>query len=124
MYRYVEQEKYEGKTCLTGGVTKRSLLALKHLPKIGVPRYVRGYLYKGRHGVNHIGVIVRGTKGSMRFGGFGWGYGGEGPRGLKRLFEALNITLDPTYREFGEWPSFRDTDLGEHWRINFTWTKS
>lgn len=115
MYRYVEQEKVDGKTTLTGGVTNRSLKALKHLPKIGVPRYVRGYLYKGRHGVNHIGVIVRGNLGSIRFGGFGWGYGGEGPRGLKRLFEALGITQDPA--TLAEWPSFRDTDLGEHWRI-------
>ena len=112
-YRFVECEKFEGKTLRTGGLTSRSIKALKHLPKIGTPRYVRGYIYLGTHNTTHIGVLVRGDKGSIRFGGFAWGYSGEGPRGLAKLFEKLGIEVN-TFT-LCQWPSFNDTR--EHWRI-------
>jgi hypothetical protein len=118
-YRYVETEKVDGKTARTGGSTRRSLRALKHLPKIGTVQYVRGYVYKGRYGA-HAGVLVRGTLGSIRFGGFAWGYNGEGPRGLERLFDALNV---PEWaRRFvwrSSWPRMSEDEVGEHWRITF-----
>jgi hypothetical protein len=114
MYRYREQEKFEGKTILTGGVTQKSRQALKHLPKIGTPLYVKGYIYKGAHHANHVGVLVKGTEGVIRFGGFSWGYCGEGCRGLAELFTLLGIKENP--ETIAEWPSFND--LGEHWRIN------
>jgi hypothetical protein len=118
-YRYVECTKYEGKTLRTGGVTRRSLAALKHLPKIGMPRYVKGYVYMGHGGTTHIGVLVRGTKGSIRFGGFGWGYYGEGPRGLAELFRQLNIDADPS--TLAHWPDFSPSSVGEYWRIECHW---
>jgi hypothetical protein len=64
--------------------------------------------------VNHVGVLVRGTKGVIRFGGFSWGYCGEGCRGLAQLFKALGIDKDPA--TLARWPSFND--VGEHWRIS------
>ena len=114
MYRYVECSKYEGKTVRTGGVTRRSLKALKHLPKIGTPTLCRGYTYFGTHETTHIGVVVRGTNGSLRFGGFAWGYYGEGCRGLEQLFKALNIQVSP-FTDLGQWPNYND--VREHWRI-------
>jgi len=120
MYRYVETEKVEGKTTRTGGITRRSLKALKHLPKVGKLRYVRGYIYTGRYGVQHIGVLVRGEKGSVRFGGFSWGYQGEGSRGLAELFKALNLPgLALRVFTLTEWPGFSRSDVGEHWRVTF-----
>ena len=115
-YRYVECGKNEdGKTCRDGGVTSRSLKALKHLDKCGTLRYVKGYMYFGAYGTTHCAVLVAGDLGSVRFGGFSWGYGGEGPRGLKQLFDRLGITHSPFDQTLGPWPSFHD--LREHWRV-------
>ena len=116
-YVYVECEKYEGKTVRTGGSTERSLKAMKHLPKVGTLYYVRGYVYRGRYNTLHVGVIVKGSKGRIRFGGFSWGYGGQGSRGLKELFEKLNIPLDPTTKILGNWDGW--DEVGEKWRISF-----
>jgi len=115
-YVYVECEKFEGKTMRTGGSTDKSLKAIKHLPKVGKVRYVRGYVYQGRNGVKHVGVIVKGYWGRIRFGGFSWGYGGQGPRGLKELFQELKIPLDPTTKILGDW---EPDQVGEKWRISF-----
>ena len=117
MYRYVECEKDGGKTVRTGGVTKRSLAALKHLPKVGKVLYVKGYIYTGRFGVQHVGVLVRGETGSIRFGGFSWGYHGEGSRGLAQLFAKLGIAVDPY--TIAEWGDFRPSYVGEYWRVTF-----
>ena len=119
MYRYVETEKYEGKTTRTGGITSASLSALKHLPKVGKVRYVRGYVYKGRFGAYHVGVLVAGELGTIRFGGFLWGYGGQGPRGLNQLFAKLGLDLDATSLVLGWSPNFNKASSGEHWRVTF-----
>lgn len=120
MYRYVECEKVNGKTCRMGGITTRSLRAMKHLPKVGKVQYVRGYIYRGRLGTQHVGVLVKGELGTIRFGGFAWGYGGEGPRGLERLFDALNVPeWCRNVVRWVKWPSFRPESIGEYWRVTF-----
>lgn len=112
-YHYKEENKIDGKTTRTGGVTKRSLAAMKHLPKVGVIKSVKGYTYNGRYNTTHTGVLVKGDKGSIRFGGFSWGYNGEGCRGLQTLFDTLNVPAKAT--TIAEWA---DSDqVGEHWKI-------
>lgn len=123
MYSYIEQEKVDGKNYRTGGVTKRSLKAMKHLPKIGVPQSVRGYVYRGRYNACHIGVMVKGDKGKIRFGGFSWGYSGEGCRGLAELFVKLGIRQDQKealqlVENIAESPNF-DKPM-ECWKIDLT----
>jgi hypothetical protein len=81
MYRYRDN----------AGSTHHSLERMKHLPKVGRVLLVRGYEYVGRYGALHTGILVKGDKGSCRFGGFCFGYGGEGPRGLVRLLLALGV---------------------------------
>ena len=119
LYHYKEEMKTEeGKTRRTGGVTHVSLKAMKHLAKIGNPTLVRGYVYKGRYGVNHIGVLVKGDAGSVRFGGFNWGYHGESCRGLRVLFDVLGIDKDVV--TLGLSPDFSDSNVGIHWEIPLT----
>jgi hypothetical protein len=38
-------------------------------------------------------VMVIGTRGSARFEGFLWGYGGEGPHGLRNLLLMLGVPI-------------------------------
>ena len=117
MYRYVECGKLDGKTIRTGGETKRSINAIKHVNKLGKVRFVRGYRYKGRHGVCHMGVMVHGENGTVRFGGFAWGYCGEGPRGLNQLFRHLGVNLNAMSHILGDWPAFNGPNQ-EFWRID------
>jgi len=114
MYRFVEKERYEGRTVRSGGSTNRSLKALKHLPKVGNPLRVRGYTYKGAYGSNHVGVMVHGEKGTIRFSGFAWGYMGQGPRGLNDLFKLLGVKKCAS--DLPQMPSFNT--IGEHWAIS------
>jgi hypothetical protein len=115
-YRYVERETYEGKQHRSGGSTLASLKVMKHLPKVGQLKYVRGYVYRGRYNTTHVGVVVRGDKGYIRFGGFSWGYGGQGPRGLADLFKQLQIDVDPTSDVLGSNPC--GADSGTKWKIS------
>lgn len=96
----------------TVGVTRKSLIeAEKHLKKLGRLNYVKGYFYKGKHGPR-AGVLVRGEDGTARFGGFSWGYSGEGPRGLAVFLRMLGA--DETLVINHPW----NEKLGEHWRIS------
>ncbi len=82
-----------------GGSTSRSLKTFeKHKSKIGNLVSIKGYVYFGKHGVNHSAVMLTGTFGTMRLGGFSWGYNGEGPRGLRTLLENLKIREDEIQR--------------------------
>ena len=66
------------------GCTRDSLARRKHLPKIGQVVEIQGKRWNGKY--RHTeGVLVKGTNGSCRFGGYCWGYSGEGPRGLVEL---------------------------------------
>lgn len=117
MYKFVETEKHDGKTTRTGGVTSVSVKAMRHIPKLGELSKVRGYCYKGRHGANHIGVMLHGEKGTIRFGGFSWGYGGTGPHGLNQLFKSLGLDIDSTEQSLGKWCDFQP---GEFWSIDLS----
>ena len=101
----------------SGGHTQRSRQALVNLPKIGVPVCVRGYCYRAFPRNNQLGVLVRGSNGTARFGGFCWGYGGTGPNGLRDLFTHLRIPAQiADYVAFGiESPDF--SKARNYWEI-------
>lgn len=107
MYRYRD----------TSGSTSKSLKAIKHISKIGCLKYIKGYCYKGKHGVNHVAVLLRGNKGSMRISNFSWGYSGEGPRGLKKFLEELSVDQNEINRVLNiSWDGWDKPQ--EFWRIN------
>ena len=65
-----------------------------------------------------MAVLVRGSLGSARFGGFAWGYSGEGPRGLKILLNQLGVNAI-TIKKIAEdtkWDGWEK--VGESWRIS------
>jgi len=109
MYRYRD----------TNCSTKGSLRAMKHLLKLGTITAIRGYIYFGRYNTLHVGVMVHGENGTCRFGGFSWGYGGEGPRGLNELFARLNVPQAEQARiqsiPWTGWNAVREV-----WRIDMT----
>lgn len=93
MYRYFERTSYQGQRYYHGKGTSYSVGVMEnHLDKIGTPNRIRGYVYRDRQGVKQVGVMVYGDQGQIRFGGFSWGYYGEGTRGLQSLFARLGIT--------------------------------
>ena len=118
MYQYVEREG----GAIVGGYTRISLRSMKHLPKVGRVRTVKGYTYYStrRAGFdspftsNHTAVAVLGDKGSIRMEGLCWGYSGEGPRGLQKLFDLLGIDEDA--RTIAEAPTNQDTRV--YWQID------
>lgn len=86
------RRKYRYRESWGGGVTNRSLTALdKHIAKIGTLEYIKGYQYEDGKKIKHIAILVKGSLGSLRLGGFSWGYAGEGPRGTKTLMAKLNV---------------------------------
>lgn len=97
--------------------TSGCLRRLHRVDEIGEVKFVRGYL-RLNHGIKVNSVMVHGTEGTVRFDGFSWGYGGEGPRGLQELFNKLNI---PQYqRDFvqsHEWVGWSG-EPREYWRVN------
>jgi len=97
MYRYRENN----------GVSRQSIDAIKHVVKVGKPNSIVGYRYRGRYNTSHIGVMVKGDKGSARFSGFSWGYGGEGCRALQKLFAHLNVPESEVQTVMTmPWPNF------------------
>ena len=124
MYRFLETERYEGRSILTNGVTECSRKAFKHLSKVGKLVSVRGYVYASQRAIDaqpltRIGVQVRGDKGYIRFGGLLWGYGGEGPMGLVELFSKLGIVgVDASTLCNGS-PDYRMSSVGEWWSLTF-----
>lgn len=88
----------------------------RHLHKVGIPLYVRGYIHIGRYGKIHR-VLVKGTRGEARFNGFSWGYGGTGPHGLEWLL--LRMGVDKALAEKVAFTTPWVDGVGEHWRINF-----
>ena len=79
--------KYRYRYRNNSGSTQRCLAAMKYLINVGKIKYVKGYMSKN----NHPYVLVVGENGSSRFNGFYWGYSGEGPRGLIKLLEYLDV---------------------------------
>ena len=94
--------RYRDNSC---GVTRISLERMrKHLRKIGRPQVVRAYRFRSKRQyrlaqlqqyteVTREAVLVKGTRGTARFEGFCWGYGGEGPRGLRNLLLMLGVPV-------------------------------
>lgn len=101
------------------GVTRFSVNGLKHIDKLGklisIEAYTVGAIVKlyaqGKHDVientwnnNMVRIIVKGENGSCTFGGFLWGYSGEGPHGLRDLFIKCGMT-----KEFADHYAFSNT---------------
>jgi len=109
------------------GITRMSLRSMsRHLSKIGTPLWAEAYSMnvRTRNGdSSRCYVAVTGTIGKIRFGGFSWGYHGEGPRGLQALLDALGYKGDPPQT----WPDFKGSTppntppnrKAYHWNINF-----
>lgn len=96
--------------------TEASVKALKHLPKVGKVRYVKGYRFMGKYGTDHEAVLVRGEHGSLRFSGFLWGYGGAGPNGLVQLLKAIGLPVAAAQLLAYRLPR-RIPAIGEDWRL-------
>jgi hypothetical protein len=103
----------------TGGITRSSLeRATRNLHKIGQPYLVRGYRYRttgARYNIVREAVLVKGDRGTARFEGLLWGYGGEGPRGLKALLIRLGISKSDAARIALDTP--RLDEVGIDWEL-------
>jgi hypothetical protein len=69
----------------------------KHIDKIGQVEYVR--VYKARvkgDRFPRIRTTIKGTNGTIRVGGYHYGYYGTGPQGLHALLNrvGINVTMD------------------------------
>jgi len=85
------------------------------IEKLGKIKLVRGYRYFGRYNTSHEAVLVVGENGTARFGGLLWGYGGEGPRGLRELLLKLNVPKEQAESIAFNTP--RKDEVGEDWRL-------
>jgi len=90
---------------------------LDKIVKLGKIKLIRGYRYRGRYRVLHESVLVVGENGTARFGGFLWGYSGEGPRGLIQLLIKLNVSVLESEKIAFE--TKRKNEVGEDWRLVF-----
>jgi hypothetical protein len=108
MYRYRQ----------TSGSTRLSLIAFeKHHHKIGDVVRIKGYCYKGRV-ANQMGVLIVGTKGTMRLSGLSWGYSGEGVRGLKQILEQIKVPEDQAAKILAiKWDGWNKVE--EAWSYRF-----
>lgn len=97
-----------------GGLTRISLRALRNLPKLGTIRRVRGYRYRSKYGLEEA-VMVYGDKGTARFEGFLWGYGGTGPNGLVQLLE--KVGMDRPFAEEVAFKTPRGNKAGTDWEL-------
>ncbi len=80
---------YEDKDCYTD-FSKKAFLQNREL--IGSPRRV--LLLDTRSPGPQFTYVVDDHNRAMMFHGFSWGYGGEGPRGLKWLFSQIEFSVD------------------------------
>ena len=62
--------------------------------------------------------MIKGENGSARFGGFSWGYGGQGPRGLIRVLQLCGVPLETA--ESIAFNSVRKDVLGTDWELKAT----
>jgi hypothetical protein len=108
--RYVYKQRNHGST-------RYSLQAFeRHGSKIGKPIIVRGYL-DGKPGQEWTRVSIIGNLGRMVLTGLCWGYGGEGPRGLKHILTQLGVPETEMVKIV-----FENKDKqgkGEKWRYTF-----
>ena len=103
------------------GTTRQAITALKNVSKLGRISTVKAKRYRStlKEGVsitNEV-IVVRGERGTARFKGFCWGYGGEGPRGLIRLLQLLGL---PNHEaETIAYNAPRNDAVGIDWGIQF-----
>lgn len=106
----------------SGGVTRISTeRVVRNLHKVGQVYLVRGYRYKTRgakYVIDQEAVLVKGDRGTARFEGFLWGYGGEGPRGLKALLICLGVSKPDAARIAHNAPRNYPV-LGTDWELRF-----
>lgn len=101
----------------SSGVTRRSLrAAANNLYKVGMIKEIKGYRYS-HAGIQYEKVMVKGTRGTARFGGLCWGYCGEGSRGLSYLLQASGFR--PAYADHIAFNSERKLTDGVDWKIVF-----
>lgn len=90
------------------GCTRHSIKGLKYIHKLGKLISIEAYTVassdkyldstsdwlagRSKQFNAMIRIIVRGEFGSCTYGGFSWGYSGEGPRGLIELFKTCGMT--------------------------------
>lgn len=86
----------------------------ERIARIGKIKYVKGYRYFGRYSTTHEAVLLVGEFGTIRFGGFCWGYSGEGPRGLFDLLIRVGVPAEKANELAFKTP--RKHVVGEDWR--------
>lgn len=103
------------------GVTHVSRTSVdKHLHKIGIVRSIRGYTYSGKHGPDQA-VLVKGDLGTMRLSGLSWGYGGEGPAGLRYVLAKIGVNNNDIERVLRT--SWDDCDkIGTKWLVEMEYS--
>lgn len=98
---------YEDNDCYTN-FSKKAFTQNRDL--IGSP--LRLLLLDTRNPGPKLTYVVDYQNRAMVFRGFSWGYGGEGPRGLKWLFSQIGFDVDmeslPETRLFGAWEVLSD----------------
>ncbi len=101
-----------------GGTDRSLTMVHKNLSKVGRVFSIRGYRYFGRYLTTHEAVMIKGEKGSARFGGFCWSYFGEGPRGLTKLLQLCGVPVD-TANSIA-FNSVRNDVVGTDWELKAT----
>lgn len=106
---------------ISTGYTKISLESVKkHLHKIGTVKTIRGYTYKSKNGPEQA-VLIKGDRGSMRLNGLSWGYGGEGPAGLRWTLQRIGVDLNEINRVLNR--SWDDCEtIGTKWQIEMDYS--
>jgi hypothetical protein len=88
------------------GITQESLEWAKKWHSLVEP--TRVYLFYQESPWDFVTYVVDDKGWAIRYSGFSWGYGGEGPRGLMMLLESFgwlapDCTLQPTPHVPGAW---------------------
>lgn len=111
-----KEYRYRSGRC---GVTRYSVERLHHLVKVGRVQYIRACAYLSRKdSIIRLAIIVRGDRGYARYEGLCFGYYGEGPHGLRRLFEALNVPEPIAKRIAHDTKSPDWSKVREYWRLD------
>lgn len=96
-----------------GGTTRQAIVkARQNLWRIGKIAKVTGYSVMGSEYVRFDGEY-----GSVRISGFCWGYNGEGPRGLREIFQLFGINVDPSSLYRGNNMTRKDWVLTQQWGV-------
>jgi hypothetical protein len=85
------------------GCTRHSIKGLKYINKLGKLISIQAYTVASKNKLKtgwnvflntHIRIKIIGENGTCIFGGFSWGYGGEGPRGLIELLKSCGMNQE------------------------------